>query len=69
MKKKSIIMLVANYPATYGHTTVIDNLTIELKKMDFHVAIGAFKFLREPPDGIEKVIVNKTKLFFHGTSY
>lgn len=62
-------MLVANYPATYGHTTVIDNLTIELKKMDFHVAIGAFKFLREPPDGIEKVIVNKTKLFFHGTSY
>ena len=62
-------MLVANYPATYGHTTVINNLSVELKKLNFHVAIGAFKFFEDPPDGIEKIIMNKTKLFLHGTSY
>ncbi len=33
MNKKSVIMLLAKYPATYGHTTVIDNLTVELKKL------------------------------------
>ncbi len=69
MKKQSVIMLVANYPATYGHTTVINNLSIELKKLNFRVAIGAFKFFQEPPVGIEKITINKTKLFLHGTSY
>tara|TARA_B100000029_G_scaffold440670_1_gene457960 strand:- start:1349 stop:2377 length:1029 start_codon:yes stop_codon:yes gene_type:complete len=69
MNKKSIIMLVANYPATYGHTTVINNFAQELKKLKFRVAIGAFKFFSEPPEGIEKVVINKTKLFLHGTTY
>ena len=69
MNKKSVIMLLAKYPATYGHTTVIDNLTLELKKLNYDVAIGAFDFSRNPPGGIKKIVLNKTKLMIHGTNY
>ncbi|TAK22532.1 MAG: glycosyltransferase family 1 protein [Nitrosarchaeum sp.] len=59
-------MVVAKYPATYGHTTVINNLCVGLNKIGFRTAIGAFSFDEEPPQGIEKVILNKKELLSKG---
>ena len=55
-------MIVAKYPATYGHTTVIDSLCQGLKVLGHKTAIGAFVFERDPPKGVEKVVLNK-KIF------
>lgn len=68
MKKPSIIMIVAKYPATYGHTTVINNLCQGLKKLGHKMAIGAFEFESNPPEGIEKIKLNKKELLRKGVS-
>jgi len=65
----SVLMVVAKYPATHGHTSVINNLCLGLKKFGVKTAIGAFTFTEEPPSGIEKIILDKTKLLQHGTDY
>ena len=68
MRKPSVIMVVAKYPATYGHTTVINNLCLGLKKLGHRTAVGAFVFESDPPEGIEKVKLNKNKLLRTGVS-
>ena len=62
-------MVVAKYPATHGHTTVINNLCNELKNMGHRAAIGAFSFEKEPPHNIEKIVLNKSKLLRYGVQY
>jgi glycosyltransferase involved in cell wall biosynthesis len=69
MKKRSVLMVVAKYPATYGHTTVINNLCAGLNKMGYRAAIGAFSFDEEPPFNIEKVKLSKKKLLTEGVKY
>ena len=59
-------MIVRKYPADFGHTTVINNLCIELKKMGYKAGIGAFDFTSKPPENIEQVKLDKLQLFLHG---
>ncbi len=59
-------MIVRKYPADFGHTTVINNLCIELQKMGYKTGIGAFEFTSSPPQNVEQVLLNKFQLFFHG---
>ena len=59
-------MIVRKYPADFGHTTVINNLCIELQKMGYKAGIGAFDFVSSPPKNIEQVKLNKFQLFLHG---
>lgn len=68
MKHTSVIMIVAKYPATHGHTSVINNLCLELKNLGYKTAIGSFRFEQDPPNGIQKVKLSKLKLLFHGIS-
>ena len=69
MGNKSVLMVVAKYPATHGHTTVINNLCIGLGKLGYRTAIGAFSFDKEPPHNIETVKLNKSKLLRCGIEY
>lgn len=69
MKKKSVLMVVGKYPATYGHTTVINNLCIGLNKIGYTTAIGAFSFDEDPPNNIPKIKLNKFKLLTSGVNY
>jgi len=62
-------MVVAKYPATYGHTTVINHLCNGLNKMGYRAAIGAFSFDKKPPFDIEAVKLSKFKLLTHGDKY
>ena len=66
---KSILMVVAKYPATAGHTSVINYLCKELNNLGYKTAIGAFSFEDEPPFNIRKVILSKKKLLTSGISY
>jgi len=59
-------MIVRKYPADFGHTTVINNLCIELQKMGYKAGIGAFVFTSSPPKNVEQVQLNKFELFLHG---
>ena len=59
-------MIVRKYPADFGHTTVINNLCIELEKMGHKAGIGAFDFTSPPPKNVEQVKLNKFKLLLHG---
>ena len=69
MSKKSILMVVAKYPATRGHTTVINQLCKGLNEMGHETAIGAFSFTEDPPYNIKKIILSKSKLLMYGISY
>jgi len=69
MNPNSVMMVVSEYPTTAGHTTVINNLCIELQKLGYRTGIGAFKFTKDPPHGTSKVVLNKMKLLFHGVEY
>lgn len=69
MNNKSVLMVVANYPATHGHTTVINNLCIGLAKLGYRTAIGAFSFHSDPPQNIEKILLSKSKLMSQGLDY
>ena len=62
-------MVVAKYPATFGHTSVINYLCKELNKLGYRAAIGAFSFDSDPPFNIEKIKLNKRKLLTTGISY
>jgi len=66
LPKKSVLMIVRKYPADFGHTTVINNLCIELHKMGYKAGIGAFEFTSSPPKNVEQVKLNKFQLFLHG---
>tara|TARA_Y100001936_G_scaffold2216_1_gene2142 strand:+ start:30061 stop:31095 length:1035 start_codon:yes stop_codon:yes gene_type:complete len=67
-KSKSILMIVAKYPATYGHTSVINYLCKELNELGYRTAIGAFSFDSQPPFGIDTVKLDKKKLLTNGVS-
>ena len=62
-------MVVAKYPATRGHTTVINQLCKGLKELGHKTAIGAFSFTEDPPYNIEKIVLNKSKLLSQGVDY
>ena len=62
-------MVVAKYPATFGHTSVINYLCKELNELGHRTAIGAFSFDSEPPFNIEAVKLDKRKLLLSGVSY
>ena len=62
-------MVVAKYPATRGHTTVINNLCKGLSEIGYETAIGAFSFDEDPPFNIKKIVLNKTKLLKNGIEY
>ncbi len=62
-------MVVAKYPATRGHTTVINELCKGLNELGHKTAIGAFSFTEDPPYNIEKVILSKSKLLSQGIDY
>ena len=68
MSNKSVLMVVAKYPATYGHTTVINNLCIGLNNLGYKTAIGAFSFESEPPANVEKVLLKKSELLKNGVN-
>ena len=68
-KQKSVLMVVAKYPATFGHTSVINYLCKELNKLGHRAAIGAFSFDSDPPFDIEKIKLSKRKLLTTGISY
>ena len=68
MKAISVIFIVAKYPATYGHTSVINNLCHGLNELGHKTAIGAFSFDNDPPKGIEKVILKKNELLRSGVA-
>ncbi len=68
-KQKSVLMVVAKYPATFGHTSVINYLCRDLNKLGYRAAIGAFSFDSDPPFGIEKIKLSKRKLLTTGISY
>ena len=59
-------MVVRKYPADFGHTTVINNLCIGLKKLGYDTAIGAFSFESDPPNSIPKIQLKKSNLLFSG---
>lgn len=67
--KKSVLMVVGNYPARFGHTTVINNLCVYLEKLGYKTAIGAFSFSSAPPNNIEAVKLNKFKVLLKGVNY
>lgn len=69
MNFKSVLMVVAKYPATYGHTTVINHLCDGLNKLGYRAAIGAFSFDKKPPFGIEAVKLSKFQLLTRGDKY
>jgi len=62
-------MIVARYPATHGHTTVINNLCLGLSKLGYRTAIGAFSFSKSPPNNIEMIKLDKFKLLTKGIDY
>ena len=68
-KQKSVIMVVAKYPTTFGHTSVINYLCKGLNELGYRTAIGAFSFDADPPLNIEKIKLNKRKLLTTGNSY
>ena len=68
MKSISVIFIVAKYPATYGHTSVINNLCHGLNELGHKTAIGAFSFDSDPPKGVKKVILKKNVLLRSGVA-
>ena len=68
-KQKSVLMVVAKYPTTFGHTSVINYLCKGLNELGYRTAIGAFSFDSDPPFNIEKIKLNKRKLLTTGNSY
>ena len=59
MNSLSIIFIVATYPATYGHTSVINSLCQGLTKLGHRTAIGAFNFKKDPPKNHFKKVYQK----------
>ena len=66
MRSLSIIFIVATYPATYGHTSVINSLCQGLNKLGHRTAIGAFTFKKDPPKFVEKIKLNRFELLRSG---
>ena len=64
MSLKSILIAVDKFPTSFGHSTVINELSLKLQENGFKVSIGAFTFAEEPPKNIEKILLNKTKMLF-----
>ncbi len=64
MKPKSILIVVDKFPTSFGHTTVIKELSSRLQKKGFKVGIGAFEFNEDPPIKVEKIFLSKKKLLF-----
>lgn len=61
-------MVVKKYPADFGHTTVINNLCIELQKMGYTTGIGAFSFDQPPPKNVHTIHLKKLKSIFYGVN-
>ena len=60
MTSKNILMIENTFHGVGGHDTVITNLCIELQKLGYNPAIGAFHFIQDPPSSIPKVKLKKS---------
>lgn len=60
-------MVVSKYPADFGHTNVIDNLSKKLIDFGYRVGIGALSFEYVPKD-VEVVKLNRYDLLKNGVS-
>ena len=60
MKSQNILMIKNTFHGVGGHDTVMTNLCIELQKLGYNTAIGAFNFLEDPPSSIPKIKLKKS---------
>jgi len=60
MNSKNILMIENTFHGVGGHDIVITNLCIELQKLGYNPAIGAFHFIQDPPSRIPKVKLKKS---------
>lgn len=60
MNSKNILMIENTFHGVGGHDTVITNLCIELQKLGYNPAIGAFNFIDDPPSSIPKIKLKKS---------
>ena len=60
MTSKNILMIKNTFHGVGGHDIVMTNLCLELQKLGYNPAIGAFNFIEEPPSSIPKVQLTKT---------
>jgi len=65
MTKGSVLMIKSVYTGVSGHDKVIANISIELQKLGYDVSIGSFSFQHDPPNGIAKINLKKTDMFFN----
>jgi len=54
-------MTISKYHGVGGADVVIKNLCIGLSKIGYRTAIGAFSFTQNPPQDVDKVILNRFK--------
>lgn len=62
-------MLLSTYQKTSGHTSVVDNLSINLVKQGYDITIGALKFEKEPPKDIKKIKLSYTNVSSYFQNY
>ena len=60
MKSKNILMIENTFHGVGGHDIVITNLCVELQKLGYNTAIGAFNFIENPPSSIHPIKLNKS---------
>ena len=60
MTSKNILMIENTFHGVGGHDIVITNLCIELQKLGYNPAIGAFHFIEDPPSSIPKIKLKKS---------
>ena len=61
MAKPSVLLTISSYRGFGGHEIVINNLCLGLKTIGFRTAIGAFNFIENPPDGIERINLSRVR--------
>jgi len=54
-------MIISKYHGVGGADVVMKNLCIGLSKLGYRTAIGAFSFTQNPPQDVDKVILNRFK--------
>lgn len=59
---ESILMTTSEYQHTGGHNVVINNLSKEISKLGYTVAIGAFSFKDKPSEDIQYLEIQKNPI-------
>jgi glycosyltransferase involved in cell wall biosynthesis len=58
MAKAKILMMTRKYGKTFGHDSVIDNLSLNLSELGYDVVIGANTFFKKPAYDISTINLN-----------